>query len=186
MSTAPAGGELVTAALHDVRSVYQPIVDLGSGEVVGYEALARGAEGSPWESPAELFRLARELGVEAEVDWSCRAAAFRGALHARLPAALALFVNVEPRFLSTTPPAALEPVLRQAEQRLQVVVEITERALVADPAGLIAAVRRARDAGWGVALDDVGAEPESLALMPFIEPDVIKLDLRLVQDHTDG
>ena len=38
--------------------------------------------------------------------------------------------------------------------------------------------------GWGVALDDVGAEPASLAVMPFVRPDVIKLDLRLIQGRT--
>jgi hypothetical protein len=45
-------------------------------------------------------------------------------------------------------------------------------------------VARARAVGWGVALDDVGAEPASLAVMPFVRPDVIKLDLRLVQGRT--
>jgi EAL domain-containing protein (putative c-di-GMP-specific phosphodiesterase class I) len=181
--TPAAASRTPDAGLDDIRSVYQPIVDLRTGDVVAYEALARGPAGTPLESPAALFARARELGAEAEVDWSCRAAAFRGALQAQLPASVALFVNVEPRFLSTPPPAALEPVLDQARQRLQVVVEITERALVGDPAALMGEVRRLREAGWGIALDDVGAEPESLALMPFIEPDVIKLDLRLVQDR---
>jgi EAL domain-containing protein (putative c-di-GMP-specific phosphodiesterase class I) len=185
MSTTPVAGEAGTAdALRDVRSVYQPIVHLGSGDVVGYEALARGPAGTPLESPAELFAAAARLGAGPDVEWACRAAAFRGALQARLPAGLALFVNAEPRFLSTSPPPELVPVLDQARDRLQVVVEITERARVADPAGLMAAVRRLREAGWGVALDDVGAVPESLALMPFVEPDVIKLDLRLVQART--
>jgi len=42
-----------------------------------------------------------------------------------------------------------------------------------------------RDLGWGVALDDVGAEVMSLALMPFVRPDVIKLDLSLIQKQPD-
>jgi hypothetical protein len=63
-------------------------------------------------------------------------------------------------------------------------MEVTERAVAANPAALLGAVARAREAGWGVALDDVGAEPDSLALMPFVRPDVIKLDLRLIQDRT--
>ena len=41
----------------------------------------------------------------------------------------------------------------------------------------------ARAAGWGVALDDVGAGPGSLALMPFLRSDVVKLDLHLVQQR---
>ena len=54
------------------------------------------------------------------------------------------------------------------------------------PAELLAAVERLRARGWGVALDDVGADHRSLALMPFVRPDVIKLDLRLVQANSDA
>ncbi|MGH2867122.1 MAG: EAL domain-containing protein, partial [Solirubrobacteraceae bacterium] len=43
------------------------------------------------------------------------------------------------------------------------------------------AVQSARERGWGIALDDIGADTRSLALMPLLRPDVIKLDLRLVQ-----
>jgi sensor c-di-GMP phosphodiesterase-like protein len=43
-------------------------------------------------------------------------------------------------------------------------------ALARDPAGLLGAVARAREVGWGVALDDVGPEPASLAVMPFVRP----------------
>jgi hypothetical protein len=60
--------------------------------------------------------------------------------------------------------------------------EITERAMTVRPAELLSTAGGIRDAGWGIALDDVGAEPASLALMPFLDPDVVKLDLRLIQD----
>jgi hypothetical protein len=65
-------------------------------------------------------------------------------------------------------------------------VEITERALTARPAELLATAERVRAEGWALALDDVGAEPQSLALLPFLRPDVIKLDLRLVQQRPDA
>src|SRR4029453_16096199 len=39
-------------------------------------------------------------------------------------------------------------------------------------------------AGWGVALDDVGAAPASLAVLPFVRPDAVKLDMRLLQGRT--
>jgi EAL domain-containing protein (putative c-di-GMP-specific phosphodiesterase class I) len=170
--------------LDGIRAVYQPVVDLRSGEVRGYEALGRGRAGSAWESPLELFARGNQLGVEHLVDWHCRGAALEGALRARMPASCPVFVNVEPRWLATSPPPHLSAVLAKAQERLSVVVEITERALVSDPAALLDAVRWIRRSGWGVALDDVGQDPASLALMPFVEPDVIKLDLRLVQDHT--
>ena len=173
-------------SLPRVHSVYQPIVDLLTGHVVAYEALARGAAGSEFETPAALFAHARRLGTEAALDFECQAAALGGALERRLPSSIPLFVNAEPRWLGEAWPEHLSGIRDQARDRLQVVIEITERALVDDPAGLLAAVREIRTAGWGVALDDVGAEPASLALMPFIEPDVIKLDLRLIQERTNA
>jgi EAL domain-containing protein (putative c-di-GMP-specific phosphodiesterase class I) len=63
------------------------------------------------------------------------------------------------------------------------VLEITERALTDRPAELCREVAQHRSAGRGIALDDIGADVHSLALLPLIEPDVIKLDLRLVQDR---
>lgn len=167
-----------------VRSVYQPIVDLRTGDVVAHEALARGQAGTAFESPAELFAWARRHDSEADLDLVCQVAAMTGALERGLPASIPLFINAEPAWLDTPWPSQLAQVRDRARKRLQVVVEITERALVADPARLFAAVRGIRAAGWGVALDDVGADPASLALMPFIDPDVIKLDLRLIQEKT--
>ena len=72
---------------------------------------------------------------------------------------------------------------RGAPGELRVVLEITERALGARPAELLRTVERVRALGWGVALDDVGAETMSLAFMPLLRPDVVKLDLRLVQER---
>jgi hypothetical protein len=65
-------------------------------------------------------------------------------------------------------------------------VELTERSLTARPTELLRAVERLRDRGWLIALDDVGAQRESLALMPLLRPDIIKLDLRLVQQRPDA
>ncbi|HEY0934067.1 MAG TPA: EAL domain-containing protein, partial [Trebonia sp.] len=66
---------------------------------------------------------------------------------------------------------------------LRVIAELTERSLTADPVQLLDLVARVRCRGWGIALDDVGADRNSLALLPFLRPDVIKLDLRLIQDR---
>lgn len=165
-----------------VRSHFQPILHLDSGRVSAFEALARGPEG-PLESPFALFGAARAAGLLAELDQACRAAAFVGAVEHRLVAPLALFVNVEPEVLDSAPLDDLLAIAESAPSRLRVVVEITERALALRPAELLRTVRRVRDLGWGVALDDVGAESASLAFMPLLRPDVVKLDLRLTQDR---
>jgi EAL domain-containing protein (putative c-di-GMP-specific phosphodiesterase class I) len=184
--TLPSAAPTSVADLVDrraVRSAYQPLVDLYSGDTVGYEALARGPRGSRLARPDALFEAARVAGLEREVEWECQRAALQGALDARLPARQALFVNFEPRLLKADPPEHLAALLGQALERFSVFAEFTERSLTDRPAEVLAAVERLRQLGVGIALDDVGADPRSLALMPFLAPDVIKLDLRLVQDN---
>jgi EAL domain-containing protein (putative c-di-GMP-specific phosphodiesterase class I) len=166
-----------------VASVFQPLVDLASGRVLGYEALSRGPAGTPWESPATLFAAARAAGRDSELDWVCRAAAYRAALDGGLEQTL--FVNMEPTAWRTPCPDDLAPVVALAQRRLRVVTEMTERAIAADPSALLSATASCRAAGWGVALDDVGADPMSLALMPFVHPDVVKLDMQLLHAPDD-
>jgi EAL domain-containing protein (putative c-di-GMP-specific phosphodiesterase class I) len=169
----------------DVRAVYQPIADIDTGAVVAYEALARGPEGTSLERPDVLFAAAAAVGRLAELDWICRATAFRGALDAGLDPKVSLFVNSEPAALGVPCPDDLLGVVGQAEQRLRVVSELTERAIAGNPPAVLAAVAQARARGWAVALDDVGADPDSLAMMPFIRPDVVKLDMGIIQQRTD-
>lgn len=167
-----------------IEAVFQPLVNLRTRSVIAYEALARGPAGTHWASPFGLFASAAREGLVPELDWACRAAACRAAMAAGMTSLTPLFVNVEPVSLRTPCPGHLQETVQAAAERLQVVVEVTERAIADDPAGLLAGVTRARAAGAGIALDDVGAEPASLAMMPFLDPDVIKLDLRLIQDRT--
>jgi EAL domain-containing protein (putative c-di-GMP-specific phosphodiesterase class I) len=163
-----------------VHSVFQPIIDLDAGSVVGYEALARGPRG-PLENPAAMFAAAREAGLLTELDQACRVAALAGALRWGMVSPLTLFVNVEPEVLDGAPLHELVRIAESGPGELRVVVEITERALAARPAELLRTVERVRELGWGVALDDVGADSASLAFMPLLRPDVVKLDLSLVQ-----
>lgn len=169
-----------------VRCVYQPVVDLESGAVVAFEALARGPAGSELESPTALFSTARAVDRVDELDWACRAAAVRGALDANLGSDIRLLVNVEPEVLGRRNfefPAELAALLSDAMDSLAVVVEFTERAIAERPAELLTAADVARSVGFGVAIDDVGAIAGSLALMPVLRPDVVKLDLALVQQR---
>ena len=164
-----------------VRSLFQPIVDLYDGRLVAVEALSRGEPG-PLESPAQLFAAAAVAGTTGTLDTACLRAALRGV--ARVAEATTLFVNIEPATLSTLSPADLAELGDLTPSLVQVVLEVTERDLLERPADLVRGVQRARRIGWRVALDDVGAEPAGLALVPFLRPDVIKLDLALVRGHT--
>jgi len=133
-----------------------------------------------------LLDAARAEDRLAEVDWLCRAAAIRGALDIGLRRPHALFINVEPAVIAAPPPDELRPLLDRAAQELRIVVEITERALRADPAAILDTVARIRELGWEIALDDVGVASESLALLPLIQPDVVKLDMSLLHNYGDA
>lgn len=169
---------------HGVHSIYQPIVDLDSGTVVAYEALARGLQGSALERPDALFAAAAASGQLDQLDWRCRVTAIADAL-GRLSPEQYLFINVEPASLGTPCPPEMREVWERGGRELSIVLEITERALTARPADLLRTVAEVRQRGWGIAVDDVGADIRSLALMPLLRPDVIKLDLRLVQQRPD-
>jgi EAL domain-containing protein (putative c-di-GMP-specific phosphodiesterase class I) len=164
-----------------LRAAYQPIVDLRSRAVAGYEALARGPENTALETPAALFRAAGREGLMAELDRACRRVALDGAERAGLSPSQLLFLNVEPAALDS------DGVLAQDERGntrpVSIVVELTERDLTSRPSEVLAAVRWLRERNCRIALDDVGADVRSLALMPFVAPDVIKLDMALVQDR---
>ena len=156
-----------------VAAVFQPIVDLRDGCVVGYEALARPRDGS---SPEELFAAARAEGRLSEVDRACRAAALRDAAAAGLGAPFALFLNADAGALELDLPDL-------PHGSADAVMEITESALTERPEAVLRTLTRLRTRGWGVSLDDVGGDSRSLAMMPLLYPDVIKLDLRLLAER---
>ncbi|MEK6296710.1 MAG: diguanylate cyclase, partial [Paraburkholderia tropica] len=60
-AASPAGIEALIAQ-RQLRAVFQPIVDLDDGAILGYEGLVRGPAGSPLESPAALFAEANRAG----------------------------------------------------------------------------------------------------------------------------
>jgi EAL domain-containing protein (putative c-di-GMP-specific phosphodiesterase class I) len=164
-----------------VTSHFQPIVELSDRSVVGYEALARWPE-VPEARPDEVFAAAAGQGVLTDLDWLCRRAAVEGALEAGIRRPLTVFVNVEPRALGPMPrwrfPA--ERFREIASRELQIIVEFTERELLADPGAVMTAIDWARGYGCGIALDDVGVNPESLTFLPIALPDVVKLDRSVV------
>ncbi len=174
------------AALHRLLAeravvpVFQPIADAVTGTVVGVEALARGPVGGPLERPDRMFAAARRCGRLAELDDLCRSRAVEVAADAGLTGPLGLFVNIEPPAapVDLTPGPATATLLARG---VRIVVELTERDLATDPARLLAFAEQARAHGLRIALDDVGAAPASLALMPFLRPEIVKLDLSLVQ-----
>src|ERR1700751_2293252 len=95
--------------LHDrlLRTVFQPIVRVESGAVVGYEGLIRGPAGALLGSPDGLIKEAYRQNRVVEFDWVARASASRAALAARLAPGDLLFLNIEPVALTANCPPDL-------------------------------------------------------------------------------
>jgi EAL domain-containing protein (putative c-di-GMP-specific phosphodiesterase class I) len=165
--------------LDHLVTMFQPVVDVDSGLVVAHEALSRGfTEGSP-VAPDRLLQDAYRNGTVRELDALFIDSALRSAQELGLDAPHSVFVNVEPASLADgTIPAALigAPPL---------VVEITERALTDDPGSLLTAAAALRAAGHLIAIDDLGAVPASLALLPLLAPEIVKLDMDLIRRQPD-
>src|SRR5689334_9195892 len=174
-------GVLRDGSLH---CLYQPFVDLDSGAVMAHEALLRGPTATRWESPLALLEAARAAGRLADLERASLQASLADAAACSGGRAVTLFVNIEPSTLTQHLDVVLE-VLGQRAEQVQVVGEITGRALAADLAAVLAGAERLRAAGCAIALDDVGAEPESLAFIPLLRPEVVKLDLSLLRTVKD-
>jgi EAL domain-containing protein (putative c-di-GMP-specific phosphodiesterase class I) len=174
--------ERIRAALDDGHptAVFQPIVRLLDGDVVGVEALAR-FDAALTESPLPWFEEAESVDLRVELEL----AAVRAALDAvdELDDHLWVSLNVSPRTALSTNRLlhALSPV---ALDRL--VVEITEQAEVEDYDELNVGLQCLREEGVRIAVDDAGAGYASLRHILRLEPDMIKLDKSLVRDvHSD-
>lgn len=179
--TPPSREELDRAIAGDgLEAVFQPIVSLTHGAIVGFEALARWVHLTDVPHD-DIFSYAARTGQAAELERRCIEAALAGARDASLPDASVLFVNCE----ATTPflSRSDSPILAQGAARYQIVFEVTERSLLNHPPDLLRKVVALREEGFAVALDDVGADMNALALLDVLAPDVIKLDLTLVQSQ---
>ena len=157
--------------------VFQPIVRLTSGEVVGYEALGRGTE-----APLQLLDRALREGRLAELDWIFQELAVGVARTGAWDSQHLLFINVDTR-VDTDPLARAEQLQRAAEnaglKAGQLAVELGERGPSLDAVEVLA--HTYRQAGFQVALDDVGAGYASLSSVVRARPDIVKLDIALVR-----
>jgi diguanylate cyclase (GGDEF)-like protein len=150
---------------------FQPVVYLASGDLIGWEALARFPDRAD-RSVADVFAEAHRLGLGARLE----VAAMRAALSTPgLPDGARLGLNVSLTTLETD-----EAWLALPADLSRVVIEITEHDFLGDDAALELAVARLRERGARIALDDAGAGYAGLGQLLRLRPDVVKLDRSLV------
>ena len=147
---------------------FQPIIDLRSGTVVGHEALARFALGTPeqWFAAA-----AAELGLGLELEL----AAVRRALEALESLDGYISVNASPGTLLADDFLA---VIRQV-QGSRVIVELTEHVRVEEYDRFAPVMLKLRNQGIRLAIDDAGAGHSSMRHIVNMAPEIIKLDRSL-------
>ncbi|HVA85257.1 MAG TPA: PAS domain-containing protein, partial [Candidatus Saccharimonadales bacterium] len=156
---------------HAFHPVFQPIVALDGGEIVGYEALTRFSDGTRPD-----LRLAEAWTVDLGADLELATLDAAITLARELPAARWLNVNVSPRLLAD--PERVRTVLAMVDRPL--IVEITEHDTVADYRALREAIGRLGDS-VRTAVDDAGAGIANFAHIVELRPDFVKLDIGLVR-----
>jgi len=159
----------------------QPFVDLSSGEVAGFEALAR------WKHPTKgiitpdrFIALAEEDGLIGELFFSILRQACKEGLKWTRPAIIA--VNVSPVQLvdSSFAEGVLRLLARMKFDPRRLEIEITESALVQDSGLANRTLTKLRDAGVRISLDDFGTGFSSLYQLKEMPFDKVKLDRSFV------
>jgi EAL domain-containing protein (putative c-di-GMP-specific phosphodiesterase class I) len=166
----------------DIQVRYEAIVDLNNAQVLGYEALSRGPEGTDLSSPRELFRRAEDSGLLYELDCLCRRRALEQA-H-RLPAGKTLFVNCLPTAIGdpTLRDEGLRKTLEDFNlQPSDLVLEISESESIENFGVFREVADSCRDVGIRIAIDDAGTGYASLEAIMEISPDLVKTDMLLVR-----
>ncbi|MEB2312972.1 MAG: EAL domain-containing protein [Sorangiineae bacterium] len=163
-------------ALETLWMAYQPIVEPRRHVVYGFEALMRSNEPS-LPHPGAVLDAASRLARLEELGRSVRARAANPMLESA--AAGALFVNLHVRdLLDPTLTSDASPLSRLADR---VVLEITERAALDEVGDVRPRIRRLREMGFRIAIDDLGAGYSGLTSFAQLEPEVVKLDMTLVR-----
>ncbi len=171
-----------------LHAVFQPIVDFGSAQILGYEGLIRGPSDSPLHSPVNLFEAADACRQLLALERVCR----RVTLHrfAELGLCGTLFLNISPATLLDADfrPGETLGWMRQAGLRPeQVVIELTETRPVSEYPVLREATAHYRRMGFRIALDDLGEGFSNLRLWSELKPDFVKLDKYFTQAiHLDS
>jgi diguanylate cyclase (GGDEF)-like protein len=165
-----------------VRPAYQPLVDLRTGEVVGFEGLVRLVEEAPFSDPASLFVVAEATGRTTELDHMCISAILAGA--SQLGPRQSIGLNLSPKTVEA-PEFSPQPLVNMlAAVGLtpdRAILELTERQGVEEIDRLRDHLVACQAVGFRVAIDDVGAGNSGLRLLSQVHFDIVKIDLSLVQ-----
>jgi diguanylate cyclase (GGDEF)-like protein/PAS domain S-box-containing protein len=183
--------ELRQALAEGTLSVsYQPQVEIGKSELIGFEALARWCNDEGQQIPPDVFvPIAEECGLMPELGvFVLRAACHEAAQWPSLPGKPAprISVNISAlQFAAGNLLASVEEALRDsglAAERLE--LEITESALMIDTKGTVQVLNKLNALGVSIAIDDFGTGYSSLSYLKAFPLRRLKVDRSFVADLT--
>ncbi len=162
-----------------VRTVYQPLIDLKSKKIIGYEALTRALSDAAIEDASFLFSAAREAGMVKELDQLCVEYALKNGQ--ALTRDKKIFLNLNHESL-------LDPKLMRnlfagkgSIGYKNIVIEVTEQSILRSFDKVRNALLELKEQGVSVAIDDVGGGAVSLRDVAVLKPDYIKFDRSLIR-----
>jgi EAL domain-containing protein (putative c-di-GMP-specific phosphodiesterase class I) len=166
----------------DFYAKFQPIADLRTGHVIGYEGLLRARAESANHPSAEMFPAARALRVERPFEtlsWSCIVESAD-----RLPPESRLFVNVNPQLL-VVEPDGLSHLWRAIDassvSASRVILDLVEGENVESLDALSRTAAEARERGAQVALDDVTSPYRTIRCCEAFRPEWVKVDWEITR-----
>ena len=166
LASSGANGSAAAHGHHQFRTVFQPVQDLASGEIVGFEALTRFEDGvRPQHRLADAVAAGNASALEAALAEAALAAA------AELPEQAWLGIKISPRALGGAP--GLRDAL--ARSKRPIVVEVTEPATL-DGSDELMRWRADLPGGVRFAIDHAGLGHKSLSMLSTLQPEFVKLD----------
>jgi diguanylate cyclase (GGDEF)-like protein/PAS domain S-box-containing protein len=165
---------------------YQPLVELGTGRLVGVEALVRWRRSaSELVAPNDFIPLAEELGFMQEIgDWVLAEICRQYGKWREQGFETTVSYNMSPREL-WQPEAAERIFTRLDEAGIEpnrLVVEITESTAMTDPERTLRVLSRMHEGGLRLAIDDFGTGYSSLSRLKHLPVDVLKIDRPFIRD----
>lgn len=165
-----------------LHAVYQPIIAMRSGDIVGYEGLIRGPVESPLHMPGWLFKIAKRNGLTGVIERLSREIVAKTFVGLGLPGKL--FLNVSPGVF-TQCSARIGDIVAYLKQiglsPQAVIIELTENQPINDLEKMREAVLYYRELGFEVAIDDLGEGFASLRLWSELRPEFVKIDKHFIQ-----
>lgn len=160
----------------EIQPVYQPIVELDTGAIIAFEALAR-SRLLGLETPASIFGAASHLGMEADISHLMRIKAIGACSIAdKVPH---LFINTHPVELAAGDLKERIIEMRTLSPFQQLTLEIHEAALT-DTESLMELRALLRDQDIALAFDDFGVGQARIAELAAVSPDYVKFDRTLI------